>query len=100
MTDIVIALLGSSVLSALISGVFQLINNRKKNLSKFENGMKLLLLADIKQTAKELKSQGKKSKTEYDSFVATYEAYKSLGGDGWADKVKSEVDSLPIDYEE
>jgi len=30
--------------------------------------------------------------------MAKYQAYKSLGGDGWADSVKSEVTKLHIDY--
>ena len=92
--EIVIAILGSGVISTLISCLFQWRSDKKKKLDKFENGMSLLLLSAMKQTGKAILADGTVSKSDYDSFCATYNAYKSLGGDGWADGIKSQVDAL------
>jgi hypothetical protein len=92
--EITIAILGSSVLATIISGVFQIINSKKNKTTKLENGMSLLLLSAIKSDGKQMIEQGKASKNDYDAFCAEYEAYKSLGGDGWADGIKQKVDML------
>jgi hypothetical protein len=92
--EIVIASLGSGVISTLISCLFQLHSDKKKKLDKLENGMSLLLLSAMKTTGKSIIANGTVSKSDYDSFCATYDAYKSLGGDGWADGIKKQVDAL------
>ncbi len=97
--EITIAILSSSVLATIISGIFQIINNRRNKTTKLETGMSLLLLSSIKTDGKALTEQGKVSKDDYDAFCAKYDAYKSLGGDGWADGIKAKVDALERDYE-
>ena len=97
--EMTIAILSSSVLATIISGIFQLINNRKNKTTKLETGMSLLLLASIKTDGKQLIEQGTVSKDDYDAFFAKYNAYKSLGGDGWADGIKAKVDILERDFE-
>ena len=92
--EIVIAILGSGVISTAISCLFQLHSDKKKKLDKFENGMSLLLLSAMKTQGKAILADGTVSKSDYDSFCATYDAYKSLGGDGWADGIKKQVDAL------
>lgn len=93
--EIVVAILGSGVISTLISCLFQIHNEKKHKLDKFEEGMRLLLLSAMKMTGRAILSEGTVSKTDYDSFVATYNAYKSLDGDGWADGIKEQVDNVP-----
>lgn len=100
MSDIILAILGSGVLSTIISCVFQTINNRKRKLGKLEEGMRLLLLSDVRANGKKLTEQGKVTREEYAIFNASYQAYKELGGDGWADGVKSNVDMLQRDFED
>ena len=95
--ELTIAMLGSSVLATIISGIFQIVNNKKNKTTKLENGMSLLLLSSIKADGKQLADQGKMTKDDYDAFCAKYEAYKSLGGDGWADGIKAKVDKLDRD---
>lgn len=99
MSDVVIALLGSSVLASLISGTFQLINNRKSKQSKMEDGIKLLLLSAVINDGEKIYSKGNISRDEYHSFMATYNAYKALGGDGWADGVKNKIETMERDFE-
>lgn len=98
--DFIIAILGSGVLSTLISCIFQLWNNRKKKLGKLEEGMRLLLLSDVRAMGKKLIDQGSVTREEYAVFNASYVAYKELGGDGWADGVKHNVDNLKRDFED
>lgn len=62
MTEIVIAVLGSGVLSAIISGLFGLMNNKREKLDKRFNKLEvdiirtqlLLLLADYPQNTAEI----------------------------------------------
>lgn len=96
--ELTIAILGSSVLASIISGIFQIVNNRKNKQSKMEKGICLLLLSAIRQDGERLCSQGKVSQEEYKIFMAEYDAYKSLGGDGWADGVKDHVNLLERDF--
>ena len=99
--ELVLGILGSGVLSTLISCIFQARRDKKQEISKFKEGMNklekglgLVLLSTLKRDGDILKAQGNISKNEYDSFEATYQAYKSLGGDGWADDVRAEVEAL------
>ena len=92
--EIVIAILGSGVISTVISCLFQARQTKKNKLDKFETGMSLLLLSAMKTTGKTILEEGTVTKNDYDSFCATYNAYKSLGGDGWADGIKKQIDAL------
>lgn len=98
--EIILAVLGSGVISTIISCVFQIINEKKSKRTQFEEGMSLLLLSSLKRDARDLISQGSIGKNDYDSFMATYNAYKALGGDGWADSVKEEVVTLRKNYKD
>ena len=98
--QIILAVLGSGVISTIISCVFQYINQKKNKQTQLEEGMSLLLLSSLKRDGKELLAQGKVSKNDYDSFCATYNAYKALGGDGWADGIKAKIDSMERSFED
>lgn len=92
--EIVLAIVGSSALSALVSGVFGILRDRKAGSQKMQEGMKLLLLSSLKRDGKDILKEGKVSKQDYDAFMASYNAYKELGGDGWADMVKKQIEDL------
>jgi hypothetical protein len=98
--ELLLGILGSGVISTLISCIFQTVNNKKQKLGRFEEGMKLLLLSDVRANGKKLIEQGKVTREEYAIFNASYQAYKDLGGDGWADGVKAKVDILERDFED
>ena len=98
--ELILGILGSGVISTLISCIFQIVNNKKQKLGRFEEGMKLLLLSDVRANGKKLIEQGKVTREEYAIFNASYQAYKDLGGDGWADGVKAKVDILERDFED
>lgn len=99
--EILLGFLGSSVIGTLISCIFQYVNKKKDRQEEIllkqkdlENGLSLILLSTLKRDGNDLKEQGNVSKADYDAFMATYKAYKSLGGDGWADGIRDKVEGL------
>ena len=105
--EIILGFLGSGAVGTLISCVFQYFNKKKDKQIEIlmkqkdlEKGMSLLLLSTLKRDGDELKKKGKVSKADYDAFMETYKAYKALGGDGWADGVKAQIEKLDTDLEE
>ena len=105
--EMTIAILSSSVLATLISGIFQYISKKTDKrtellakTSDFEKGLSLLLLSSLKRDGKDIIAQGSVNKSDYDSFMATYNAYKALGGDGWADAIKTKVELLDRDFDD
>lgn len=99
--EIILGFLGSGAVGTLISCIFQYINKKKDKQIEIllkqkdlEKGLSLLLLSTLKRDGNDLKSQGSVSKPDYDAFMETYKAYKALGGDGWADGIKNDVEAL------
>lgn len=108
MKEIVIAIISSGLFSGGMAALISLISNvrtRKEmqefsknyNAKQLQEGLKLLLLSSLKRDGKDAINQGSISKTDYEAFLASYNAYKALEGDGWADKVFDQVKQLPVD---
>ena len=104
MKDIIIAIIGSGVLSGLLATIVSTVNtNRQKqkdNTAKLEEGLRLILLSTLKRDGREALSQGSLSKEDYEALCASYNAYKALGGDGWADKIFGQNKKLPVDLDD
>lgn len=99
--EMIFGFLGSGAIGTLISCIFQYMNKKKDKQAEIllkqadlEKGLSLILLSTLKRDGNDLKNQGKVSKSDYDAFMATYKAYKSLGGDGWADGIRDSVEHL------
>ena len=103
MKDIVIAIISSGIFSGLLATVISTINankqKKKDNTLKLEVGLRLILLSTLKRDGKDAITKGSISKEDYEAFCASYNAYKALDGDGWADKVFSQVQKLPVDID-
>lgn len=101
MKEIIIAIISSGLLSGAISSLIAVIAARKAkkrdNTEKIEVGLRLILLSTLKRDGNEALQKGKISKDDYEAFLASYNAYKALGGDGWADKVYKQINKLPVD---
>lgn len=109
MKDVLIAIISSGLLSGALSALISALSTIKtrKAMKKFADdydaknlteGLKLILLSNLKRDGREAIGNGDISKEDYESFLASYNAYKSLGGDGWADKVYEQVRKLPVDF--
>ena len=100
MEPIIIAILGSGALSAVIAGVFNLINNHsniKRNESKLLMG---LAYSAIVELAQKYINRGYISVEEYKEFEHYFvKPYRARGGNGTAEKLMKEVSQLPTEKE-
>lgn len=94
--EIIIAIIGSGALSAVISGVFQLL--AKKNEKKTASGKALLALLwdSTDQLGKRYIEEGSITTDELHRILTMFEAYKGLGGNGYMDTLIDNVKRLPI----
>ena len=95
-TQVIIAIIGSGALSAVISGVFQLL--AKKNEKKSASGKALLALLwdSTDQLGKRYIEEGSITADELHRILTMFEAYKGLGGNGYMDTLIDNVKRLPI----
>ena len=100
MKDVVIAIISSGLLSGLLATVVTTISNkRNKEREDDKNlkiGLRLILLSTLKRDGKDALQKGEITKEDYEAFLASYNAYKALDGDVWADKVFKQVGALPV----
>lgn len=93
MTEIVIAIIGSGIVTKLLD-VFMEHVKTKKNPVRV--GIRLCLFTDMDNYGKKLLEKGNVTQIEINTFNEMYDTYKALGGDGYADKLKSEIDNLAL----
>lgn len=94
--EIIIAIIGSGALSAVISGVFQLL--AKKNEKKTASGKALLALLwdSTDRNGQKYIEEGSITADELHRILTMFEAYKGLGGNGYMDTLIDNVKRLPI----
>jgi len=106
MTAIVLAILGSAVLSACISGIFYYIANKDKReekdtyglrIASLTKGLQMLLLGELERQANKYTDKMSITSEERKWFLETYEAYKNLGGNGYADDMCRVVLRLTVE---
>ena len=68
-----------------------------KTMKKISDGTKCQLRSEMLRIYYHNKDTGKIRQYEYENFVFLYEAYKSLNGNSFIDKIYSEVKSWEID---
>lgn len=96
-TEILIAILGSGVLSTLISGLFTFLQSYVGYKNATAVGVKLVLEDQIKRLAMAHISRGSITFDDLGDIMRMHEVYhKRLKGNGYLDKVMSEVQRLPI----
>lgn len=90
---IIIAIIGSGVLTKLID---VWIEWRKSKKNPMKDGVKFCLLYALRTYGEGLVARGDITALELSAFGEAYQTYKALNGDGYADKLKGEVDNLPL----
>ena len=94
--EILIAVLSSSALASLISGIFSLITARSKKNNNLEAGVRILLYDRIKHLCNKYIEQGWISTDAYEDLLRMHEVYHtSLKGNGFLDDKMSRVKQLP-----
>lgn len=87
--SLVVAVLSSSVISTLLSRYFA----KKDKNSAETKGIMFNLLISLQNEARRLISMTEPfTMIEYNQFVDVYKTYKELGGDGYADLLREEVE--------
>lgn len=91
MTQIIIAIIGSGALSAIITNLFALIKDAKRQ-SKVNQ---ILLLGEMERRIEKYRERGTISAEQLQIFISIGDLYKAEGGDGYADAMLSEVRAIP-----
>lgn len=94
---IILAVIGSSAFSAFVSGIFMLVNNRKKNQNGVAVGVRQLLYDRIKEKGKTYISKGEITNEELEDLIAMHKIYHNdLNGNGYLDQLMAEVKKLKL----
>lgn len=96
MDTIIIAIIGSGALSALISGIFGLIQQRKQEKSKNTTLVNVLAYDRIKYLGKKYIENGQISHDDLEDITRMWQCYHDAGGNGYLDNIMSAVKKLPL----
>lgn len=88
------AILGSSVLTTILSFLFQWIMRKADKHDAKDEALRLLLVDKIIENGKSYVKHKSIDRLEWKVFDAQYKSYKTLGGDGYADKIYKAVEQL------
>lgn len=94
---IILAIIGSSAFTALITNIFTLIEARRGTDKGAHEGIRLLLYWQIKQIAKQALASEEIAADELEDLTHMWQCYHGpLGGNGYLDKLMGDVKKLPI----
>lgn len=97
--DIILAFLGSSALASLISGIFNLITNKRSTDSDIKAGLKILLYHQIKEFGRQTIAKGSISSDDLEDFLRMHQIYHDkFEKDSFLDDLVKKVTHLPITY--
>lgn len=95
--ELLLAFIGSSALSALISGIFTLITNRRRKDDGVVAGVRMMLYVHLKREGKEHIEHGEIASEDLEDYLKMHEVYHTaLNGNGFLDSIVSQVKSLKI----
>ena len=92
-TQILIAILGSSLLTTVFTKLFDYFTSAKKT-------QQILLLSAIEALTDKITRQGYRTQMQTLRLTEARDQYKKIGGDGYADSIIEEALALPINHEE
>lgn len=92
-TQIIIAILGSSLLTTVFTKVFDYYTASRKVTQ-------ILLLGAIEQLCDKIVQQGHRTKMQTQRLAEARDQYKKVKGDGYADIIIQEALNVPLDHEE
>lgn len=87
---VLVAILGSSALNTVITRHYV----KKDRQSANTKGIMFCLLISLQNEARRIIERGYISRLEYNQFSEMYQTYKQLGGDGFADELKKQIDEI------
>lgn len=87
---ILVAILGSSALNTVIQRHYA----KKDKGSANSKATMFCLLVNLQNEARRIIEHGYITRLEYNQFCDMYDTYKAMGGDGYADELKKQVDEV------
>lgn len=90
------AILGSAAFTAVVNAVIEFVKNRTGQKRLVDKAVNFTLLYNIQSFGKELLEKDSITFDEYEQFLQMYATYKALGGNGFVDRIKNEIDHKPI----
>ena len=95
--EIYIAIIGSSALSAIISGIMSIIRDRKLCKDGVREGVRQLLYDRIKFLGRKYITAGEVSAEDLEDLIDMHKIYHTqLGGNGFLDKIMERVQNLKV----
>lgn len=94
--EIWIAIISSSAFTAIVNALIEIYKNRTGAKRNADEGIMFALLYCLQQYGEKLITKGEMTSEEYKQFIQMYKTYKKLNGNGFAEKLKSDVEKLPI----
>ena len=97
MTEIIVAIIGSSALSAGISAIVAACINKAKRKHGVEAGTQMLLYINIKALGKQFIAEGEITAEDLEDIIEMHRVYHDeLSGNGYLDTLMEQVRKLPI----
>ena len=94
--EIILAILGSSALAAVISGIFGLLVSRQHKENGVAAGVRILLYERIKFLGTRYVEKGYVSNDDYEDLLKMHRVYHNpLKGNGFLDDIMEQVKKLP-----
>lgn len=90
---VIVTIFASSGFWAFALGIYE---HRRKRESAEDRAIRALLHDRVFDISKELIKRGSVTTEEYDNLKYLYDPYAELGGNGTCQRLKAEVDKLPI----
>lgn len=91
---VTLAVIGSGGLSSAITICLTRWFAKKDKVGIETKATMFNLLMNLQNEARRLINVGFITRLEYQQFTEVYDTYKALGGDGWADELKAQIDEL------
>lgn len=86
----------SAVVAALLAWIIKLLKSQKADRQAYSKGTMLLLRVQLIEYHDEWVERGYVTKHGLDNFLAMYDSYHELGGNGLVTDLKKQVEDLPI----
>lgn len=93
---IAIAVIGSSAFTVIVNALVELLKNLFGNKSSTTKAVNFSFLIAIQMYGEKLIDKGCVDPEEVKQFAEMYDLYKKRGGNGYVDRLKSEVEKLPL----
>lgn len=95
--NIVLAVIGSGVLTTIINRIFSVIDKKKEKDNTTVTGLRTLLMIEIRKLGEEYLSQECISKDDLEDIIELWRVYHDkMGGNGYLDNIMGRVKTLPI----